>query len=528
MKQPNTFIQTNKILEKYKELRIRLDDLNYKYYFDISSIQLIDSLVCDLSKLKKENPELKLQLTNLEKENENLKIGVRAFKSENNQLVNENNQIRNEIIESKKKAFSSQNAKEIELINLSEEKESFKFLYLKIREKLTKIEKENEELKKRHLNLISKVYENNMSEMSLRRLYESEINIVNSNKIFENSNSELGIIVKHRGMDSSSNLNINLSNSLNQAANLNSNKKDFKEIIQETFGKNYQRINSENCEEKINSLSLSLKKELNEKILQLQKGNYELNQEICKLKSKNNLLENRLALRHKEPNLENTPIDLNSVVEFLKKEKGEIIEKYEKRIEILMNEKNFTNFNCKETKYTTTRKFLNNQENKLKNSEEEKSNHLKVSFYNTSNKTENLIEILNRYKSENLSLKVENENLQNAIKNYQLNYIDKKILTEKEEELSKRNSQYRAFFEDMNLKLKEASSVANSERSIHAKQHLEEKEKISKLQKEKEIFNFKLQKKDKEISELEDQINSLNLKLLLKDKIINEISGDGR
>jgi hypothetical protein len=538
-----------KKLDKYTELRQKLDFAKYKYHFDISSISLIEKLLNDVNKLSKENSSTKNENTRIISENENFQININALKAENSRLVKENNDLHREILELKKKNYSSTTAKEIGIMKLEEEKNSFKFLYLNAREKCDKIKIENDSLKTRLSGIVIKLYEGNMNEGNLRKMYENELNAEENFKLGDelqgtNSGSgfktnsinndesriHLGVFVKPRGITQNSNLNMDMT----ALTNNNQNNENFvKEIIKETFGKsqvhegdvnnvnNIKSINTlssskggmnispnANTNNKINSIPSST---TNEKIKILEKEIEDKNSEISRLN----------YYMRSENNFNNGNRDLQLMVNYLKQEKQTIIEKYEKRIEFLLNT-NSGSVNI----YTDNKNDKNNKNTCIKkNNKKEEINITNNSNTNTNNPT--YYAKLTRLEEENLKLKAENEILKIEINNCKQNYLEKSVINlyiEKEKQLNHDLAHNHELIKQLDTRVKEGISNLNTAKSVYSIELLELNNKMKKLTNQIDSLNSENAMKIKEIEELKEKINFLNLNILQKENFVNSLN----
>ena len=167
--------------EKFFALKLKLDSLNYRIPFDIGSCNLIEALINDINQYQAE-----IKTLNHEKKEVSTVIGakdlsVAATKHENNRLIKENNDLHREIIETKKRINYSTSAKELEIKRLTEEKNDLKYLYANLKQKAQLHEREAAGLRKKLYKLLIHIYETNMNEKTLRKMFEKDFNI----KLFE-------------------------------------------------------------------------------------------------------------------------------------------------------------------------------------------------------------------------------------------------------------------------------------------------------------------------------------------------------
>jgi len=259
----NTNTNTQRLTKesKYNEIREKLDKLNYKLHFDISNLQLIELLTNDIISQKIEIENFKKSCGNLKEANDRSLLNVAAFKKENIKLIKENNELIKQNIELGKNLHNSNTSKSLEIKRLQEEKSDFKFMLSNSKIKIENMAKENSLLKNKLNNLLSKIYDTNFNENNLKTLFDSENNNNNKsnidtfiNNVNKNPDSnkditdisdlkmKIGIYVKQRNIQMSSNLDLDIgNNSLNK---INENQDFLKKVLQDTFAKR-QNINQE-------------------------------------------------------------------------------------------------------------------------------------------------------------------------------------------------------------------------------------------------------------------------------------------
>lgn len=253
------------------------------------------------------------------------------------------------------------------------------------------------------------------------------------------------------------------------------------------------------------------------------KENYDkLNNDNLVLMNKINTLEKELRDKNKEINRlhylsrnESSPNN-EVLIKYLKEEKDALVEKYEKRIEFLLNEnKKLETNNLNAVKrikiFNDQYPYISDIENKL--DELIKKNKSLLASYN---EMEKKLDIATK----------ENELFKEQIKTHKENYVPKKLMVENENNYKKLNEDY---FENQKLikvldqKLKENEASHNSSKNILLTQIKEINKAIESLTKEKKALQEELNsfKKDKE--SLVDKINDLNMKLLKKDNDIRDL-----
>ncbi len=164
---------------KYNEVRDKLDKLKYKFHFDISNLQLIELLVNDLNNLHVDSDKLKKENGNLKNINEKTNLSLNAFKQENVRLIKENNELINQNVEFGKNIYTSNSSKQMEIKRLQDEKADFKFMLSNAKLKLDNLSKENSNIKSKLNNLLSKIYDTNLNENSLRVMFDNDRNLKN-------------------------------------------------------------------------------------------------------------------------------------------------------------------------------------------------------------------------------------------------------------------------------------------------------------------------------------------------------------
>lgn len=172
---------TQKLLRntKYNEVREKLDKLKYKFHFDVSNLQLIDLLVNDINNLQNDLEKLRKENENLKSTNEKTNMSLNAFKQENIKLIKENNELIKQNVEFGKNIYTSNSSKQMEIKRLQDEKTDFKFMLTNAKLKLDNLSKENSTLKSKLNNLLSKIYDSNLNENSLRVMFDNDRNLKN-------------------------------------------------------------------------------------------------------------------------------------------------------------------------------------------------------------------------------------------------------------------------------------------------------------------------------------------------------------
>lgn len=283
---------------KYNEVREKLDKLKYKFHFDVSNLQLIELLVNDINTLQTDLDKFRKESESFKSQNEKANLSLNAFKQENVKLIKENNELIKQNVEYGKNLYASNSSKQMEIKRLQDEKHDFKFMLANAKLKLDNLAKENSTLKAKLNTLLSKIYDSNLNENSLRAMFDNDRNLKNIDYLenveadarkavfqrsgassnFVNNNAEknnntqskleefskqqqsnnsnlrnlnnnnnnfvgnndltdfkMGMYVKQRNIH----MNGNLDFSNNSIAKINENKDFLKKVIADTFGKAY-------------------------------------------------------------------------------------------------------------------------------------------------------------------------------------------------------------------------------------------------------------------------------------------------
>lgn len=273
---------------KYNEVREKLDKLKYKFHFDVSNLQLIELLVNDINNLQADLDKVRKESEALKSQNEKASLSLNAFKQENVKLIKENNELIKQNVEYGKNIYTSSSSKQMEIKRLQDEKNDFKFMLANAKLKLDNLAKENSTLRAKLNTLLSKIYDSNLNENSLRVMFDNDRNLKNidylenveadarkavfqrssgsnlnnynnteknniqskeefnkqqqSNSNLRNLNNmndltdlKMGMYVKQRNIH----MNGNLDFSNNSMTKINQNKDILRKVIADTFGKSY-------------------------------------------------------------------------------------------------------------------------------------------------------------------------------------------------------------------------------------------------------------------------------------------------
>jgi hypothetical protein len=517
----NSYLHT----DKFQEVRTKLDKFRYKYHLDHSSVELADAMVTDIHKFAQENLKQTDENSKLKLELENSLISLKAFKAENSRLIKENNELHRELLLIKTSHSSSNNSKALEVKRLAEEKNDFKFMYTNCRHKLDTLHKENEELKHKMTLMLNKIYEGNMSENSLRKMFNYDDNIRAISEEF-GKNIDLGVHIKPRGM--TMNMNINLENEfyqlpINNEESLNLKKNSLKDIIEKTF-KNLSKLEKfEKIPEEIKSLETISGEPFNTNTLNFGSFKKYSTIDLEFYEEKLKILQEDIRMKDSELSRlqrllknETTPNESSEmIIEFLKKDIVNLKEKYEHRLDtIIRDNKIYQNrieeMNHKIKHYENHHPYVLELQKKLKN-EEDKGLSLQAEIKN--------------FQVENKKLNFENEKLQLKVKDLKENYVEKSFMSLNEEKFNKLSKDF-SYNQELITRLDQRNTelTANyntKERSLNAEIkalncHVED------LKLELEILKKDNQKLEKEKEELKQNINLIQMNIMKKNNTVNE------
>jgi hypothetical protein len=163
--------------DKYLNMRKKLDDLNIHFTFDISNFNLIESLLDKVTQLQQDSELKNMKYEKIKSEYEKNLLYVNSLVSENDKLVLENNDIHKKMMKFKNFNLKSLEAKELEISKLNIEKNELKLLNNRYMHKLETMEITLDSTRKKLSSILSKIYENNIGESSLRQMFENEIKL---------------------------------------------------------------------------------------------------------------------------------------------------------------------------------------------------------------------------------------------------------------------------------------------------------------------------------------------------------------
>ena len=239
--------------------------------------------------------------------------------------------------------------------------------------------------------------------------------------------------------------------------------------------------------------------------------------------NKINTLEKELKEKNKEINRlnylcrnENSPSS-EVLIKYLKEEKEALLEKYETRVEFLINEnKKFENLNLNLTKKL---KNFNNQYPYISEIEKQVEDLVK--------KNKNLI---NSYKETEHKLKqalTERESLGLQVKEFKQSFIPKDLVMENEGNYKRLHEDYTAnqdLMKRLDEKVRESEASNNSTKNILFCEIKEVKNKLEILTFEKNTLSDEIKANRADKENLLDKINILNMNLLKKENDIRDMS----
>jgi chromosome segregation ATPase len=479
--------------DKYIEVKGKLQKLKYRFHFDITHCHQIETLIDDIVKQSYEITNLKSEKEVQKMELQYTQLNLSALEKENNKLIKENNQLHKELIDINKHFSNANASRELELQRLNEEKNSIKYMLLNAKKKCDELIKENDLMKIRHSTLITGIYDKNFSERSLRKLYELDC----ANMNIETENNDLGVYVKKRDINMTSDLNL---------SNLNVNNSMLKEVIRDTFIPQHSQADEDT-------------NELESKLSMLQIEN---NQLINKIKS----LEGELKIKSFEitklNNIGSSVSGRNNdtvVIKFLREENENLKEKLDKRVEFLViqnkkYEEKIKQLNEKIKKFNNSMPYLNSLEKEIF------INKKQMGLLSETNKT---LEISLRKLNESYSyLKKEyNTHLESAQNETE------KMSSKKQEEFNKLFSDFASTQEtliklDSQLQETRASSSSTNRLISDELRFTNEKFDELKLSNTKLLDQIKDEKKQQDV--LIEKNNLLNHTIILKEKEIKDLN----
>ena len=555
--------------ENYIELKRKLDSLNYSIQFDMTSCKLIDTLVNDILKLKGEVTKSMTERESLKQKLEQIDLNFRALEYENKRLLRENNQLHQEMIELSKKLNFSSSAKDIEIKRLSDEKNDLKFLFIEMRLKFQKLEKENVKLKTRLSDMLVQIFDSNFSEQNLRKMFnehvyfevkDGNINTENDN-LFDLNYELINMDKKKEKKENSDTIMMSKTNkdgqmleitlpkrsiNLNQVLESNQNfgndpalsinNHDTKLNVNNQSNSNITPQNPYNGTQSNTNLDQALKstflKTADDLIIKatssainnednyknLQKKNEYLQKQLEKLTS-------QLSLKNKEdPNskeleritrkMDKSGGNEDIIVKFLKDENMKLTAKYEERINFMINENR---------KLQSTLTELSSHKPKV-----EKKQVINNDVYNVGKFDKKIKLLENQNKSLLSEITFLREKIERNEKNFDITkYVPKEMITVIEEKNIKLKDDYDKAQElvlKLNERIQNLLSSSNSEK-VFLKNSIKSLNQQDEFKSnEKKQLNQKINILEDETTELSEKITNLNSLLSQKENSISKLN----
>ena len=559
--------------DNYIEIKKKLDSLNYNYPFDMGSCKLVELLVNDIYKMKNEINKIICEKESNKQKNENSELNFKALEYENKRLIKENNELHKEMIELSKKIHINSSAKDIEIKRLSDEKNDLKFLFLEIKNKLQKTEKETIQLKTRLSSILVQIFDSNFSEENLRKMFnehvffevkEGNINTENDNLFglnYELINYEKKTEKKDKHKDEI--ITMNKNNELleitlpkrsiilnqvleaNQLSNVNSTQKINTPLSQTKNTNNNQsglNLNANNVYSDTaananldNALKNTFLKSADELVMQANYHATNNEDSFINLQKKNGFLMKQnekltgiLSMKNAEivsltgeieriknvNKYEKTEANNDLVLKFLKDDNQKLTLKYEERINFIIKEnKNLQN-------------IISEMDTKLK-----KKKPVKVlnNDVNNCTKLEKKIKICeNEKKSLNSEILYLREKIERFDKNFDISkYVPKELITNFEEKNLKLKNDYNNAQElvlKLNEKIQNLLSSSNSEK-VFLKNNIKNLNLQDEFRNnEQNNLNEKIKMDEFCKSDLSEKINNLNSLLTQKENVIFKLN----
>ena len=382
---------------KYHMLRNQLDKLKYLQTLDYSSMDLVEAMLNDILSYKRKLKTNEDIITEQKEKTDSLILGIAAYKHQNHELFKENSELHNEILSLLEK--QNFNGKDLEMKRLNDDTNAIKFLLNKAKETNSKLQSEIVEVKQRYIALVVDIYEKKVDMQKIFSEIESSESLNIKPRTLE-SFGRSGEINEHNNntemikFNNSTNINNTMSNN-NLGVGTNIRAKGNKELIEKIFNleneikeKNkeidylkksrftenimeqkvvidYLKSELSNVKEKYECY-LKFQMDKNEKLLtgglvqkkkikkQFNTNDYDQYEDVKKAK-KVQMSQSNLQMRILERDLKQMKAKYESLQkenELLRKEMGEIVEKYNSSKNYIQNEleKEFTAFSDKNRK----------------------------------------------------------------------------------------------------------------------------------------------------------------------------------
>jgi len=515
-------LNSNNNNEKFFGLKLKLDTLNYRLPFDIGSVNLIEALVNDINQYQAEIKSLNVDKKDFAPILKEKDLSVAAAKHENNRLIRENNDLHREIIETKKKINYSSSAKEMEIKRLTEEKNDLKFLLNNFKQKSQQYEREASDLRKKLYKLLIHIYDTNMNEKTLRKMFEKDFNI----KLFEQLSDKrdpigLDVYVHKREIAISNTIE---SNDFFQVVETHENNKVDEDkpqnkylidAIKQTFADNLNNFSPKtsnidfNKEDNLFKLSVhgaNFKDiQINELKLQNEKLEIDIqekNKEIIKLSRycvNENSNEKDMIINYLKDDLQNKGESSESKINYLIKEN--------KILQRLNNE-----FSDRIRKMENQCPYIIELEKNLRKLETSSA----------------------KYEKENGLLCTELKSCKENLKRCKTEIADKNLKTVPKEMLENYEESYSKLHNSLNNahdvikilddKQKNEQAQNNSHKNIMLCQVKNLNNEIKKSEQEKNELEDRLKSLEHIVADNSERINNLNLHLIQKDNTINELN----
>lgn len=287
--------------DKYIAMRNKLDELNIFYTFDISNYTLVESLLNKISDIKNDNIIKTAGFEKINSEYEKNLIYVKSLANENDRLVLSNNELHKKIMSIKNSNSRSNEAKELEISKLNNEKNELKILNKGYSHKIFTLETELDLIRKKLNSILNRIFENNIGESSLRKMFEKDIKLT---PLVDSNNTNTVRIHKHEKYEvmkfpEEQKLLVN-------KGNIKMNFSIIDSVIQNTTNNKNEDSNKAKNNDIITHINETFNnnKENKEQLLSRLKDAFE--EEMTILKNSNDLLRNEIDILYKKLNDNNS------------------------------------------------------------------------------------------------------------------------------------------------------------------------------------------------------------------------------
>ena len=483
--------------DKYIILRKKLDDMKIFYSFDITNYNLIETLVEKIESLKDKHKLNEYRFEKNQSEYDKNTTYVKSLESEIDKLTLENSGLHQKLMTFKNKNLKSIEAKELEISRLTTEKNELKLLNVNYSHKIEAVEYELDLVKKKLSSVLTKIYDNNLGETSLRKMFEKEIKLKPITLNSKEKQETTSLVQDYNMTVPKGKITMNYT-IIDSSSEVNDNNKMF-DSIKNTFNKIKL--------EKGTSKNLNKEKEEYEEIIKLQQQKIaKLTKEIDNM-SINNKDEN--TYRQQEPltsglhsksaigaDISDKKSDL--IIDYLKKEKELLECKHKIQLNHLLDENsNLKQINEKmKAKITLRAKQIGRVEKEENIKKKEKKNE------------EILISENNLLKKTVIELSSEVKILKSRIAYFEENFIEKEKVIYNEKKQKDLENDLRNSYQIVTVlqdKLKESGSNNNSEKIVLNNNMIDLKNEIVSL--------------NKKLKDLSTEINNLKNE---NDRICND------